>query len=82
MELLLLFFFHGQIKSILLTLPKTGRQTLMFSATIPPKTEKLARDVLTNPLYISVGPVCMYEIDDFNYFFSLFVYYSAWCSLL
>lgn len=46
--------FHKQITSIISCLP-IKRQNLMFSATIPSRTEKLANDILRNPLFISVG---------------------------
>lgn len=34
---------------------KTGRQTLMFSATLPPNIKELAGDYLKNPVRIAVG---------------------------
>ena len=30
---------------------------MMFSATIPPRIEKMASEMMTNPLFISVGVV-------------------------
>ena len=41
-------------------LPRS-RQNLMFSATIPPKIEKLASEMLRDPLFISFG-----EVADFT----------------
>jgi len=46
--------FLPDIKRILSVLP-TKRQTLLFSATIPPQIEALARQTLVNPVLASVG---------------------------
>lgn len=46
--------FHDDIQKILTYLPKE-RQTLMFSATMPPKIRELARKVLKNPHEISIA---------------------------
>eukprot|EP00210_Caulerpa_lentillifera_P006804 g6503.t1 len=46
--------FEGQVRSIIGQI-RPDRQTLLFSATMPPKVERLARDILTNPIKISVG---------------------------
>lgn len=43
-----------QVMQIMEKLP-VKRQTMMFSATIPPSIEKLAASLLQNPVYISVG---------------------------
>lgn len=48
-------FIHD-IKRILKLLP-SRRQTLFFSATMPPEIEKLANSMLTNPEKIEVAPV-------------------------
>lgn len=46
--------FHDDIQKILTFLPKK-RQTLMFSATMPPKISELAKKVLNNPIEISIA---------------------------
>ena len=50
-----------QVKSVMDGLPR-HRQNLLFSATIPPKIERLADEMLTNPLFVSVGKVDYYII--------------------
>ncbi len=47
--------FMPDIKHIIALLPKV-RQSLLFSATMPPEIESFARRILTNPVSISVGP--------------------------
>lgn len=47
-------FIHA-LKKIIPHLPET-RQTLLFSATLPPKIVKLANQFLTNPVRVSVTP--------------------------
>lgn len=46
--------FYDDIMKIINQLPK-DRQTLMFSATMPPKIRKLAKDILTDPEEISIA---------------------------
>ncbi|KXK36434.1 MAG: DEAD/DEAH box helicase [Saprospiraceae bacterium] len=46
--------FYDDIKKIIDSLPK-NRQTLMFSATMPPKMRKLAKQYLTNPYEVSIA---------------------------
>lgn len=46
--------FHDDIQRIITYLPKE-RQTLMFSATMPPKIRELARKILTEPEEISIA---------------------------
>ncbi len=48
-------FIHD-IKKLLAVLPKK-RQSLFFSATMPPEITKLAGSILINPLQVSVTPV-------------------------
>lgn len=48
--------FMPQINEILRFLPKT-RQTLLFSATLPPEIEKLALRQLKDPVRVAVGAV-------------------------
>ncbi len=48
-------FIHD-IKRILVKIPKQ-RQTLFFSATVPPEIQKLAASMLSSPEYIEVTPV-------------------------
>ncbi len=48
--------FFLQVRTIEERLPRC-RQNLMFSATIPPRTEKLASELMEQPLFISVGVV-------------------------
>ena len=48
-------FIHD-IKRILKLIPEK-RQTLFFSATMPPEIEKLANSMLTNPVKVEVTPV-------------------------
>ena len=48
--------FYDDIMKIISHLPKTdARQTLMFSATMPPKIRKLAKDILKDPEEISIA---------------------------
>ncbi len=35
-------------------------QTLLFSATIPPAIEKMAQTILTDPVFVAVGSVCLF----------------------
>jgi len=46
--------FYDDIMQIVKRLP-AERQTLMFSATMPPKARKLAEDILTNPVEIKIA---------------------------
>jgi ATP-dependent RNA helicase DeaD len=46
--------FERELSSILERLPK-GRQTLLFSATIPPDIERMARDRLREPEFITLS---------------------------
>src|SRR5256712_3087595 len=46
--------FLPDIRRILDALP-VERQTLMFSATIPPEIRKLAHDILRDPVVVMVG---------------------------
>ena len=46
--------FHDDIMRIVSYLPKKGRETLMFSATMPPKIKKMAQSILHNPVEISI----------------------------
>lgn len=48
--------FLPQVRQILRTLPK-ARRTMMFSATMPPAIEELARSMLRDPLRIDITPV-------------------------
>lgn len=48
--------FIQPIRQILALLPKR-RQTLFFSATMPPNIEKLAASILTDPVRVEVTPV-------------------------
>lgn len=46
--------FEYQMRSIVQNV-RPSRQTLLFSATFPPKIEKLARDILQQPVRITIG---------------------------
>jgi len=46
--------FLPDIRRILKQIPAT-RQTLLFSATMPPDIDKLAHDILTDPITVKVG---------------------------
>jgi superfamily II DNA/RNA helicase len=46
--------FHDDIQKIITYLPKE-RQTLMFSATMPPKIRELAKKVLQDPVEINIA---------------------------
>ena len=48
-------FIHD-VKKVIAHLPKK-RQTLFFSATMPPEVEKLATSLLTDPVTVKVDPV-------------------------
>lgn len=48
--------FIQDIRKIIATLPKQ-RQTLMFSATMPPDIARLAESILNNPVKVEVTPV-------------------------
>jgi ATP-dependent RNA helicase RhlE len=48
--------FINDIRKVIAALPKQ-RQTLMFSATMPPPIADLARTILVNPLTVTVTPV-------------------------
>ncbi|KAJ6686716.1 DEAD-BOX ATP-DEPENDENT RNA HELICASE 24, partial [Salix purpurea] len=51
-----------QIRSIVGQI-RPDRQTLLFSATMPRKIEKLAREILTDPVRVTVGEVGMANED-------------------
>lgn len=53
-DVLMQMGFEQQVQSILESIPRQ-RQTLLFSATIPPAVEKISSSLLNNPLWISVG---------------------------
>ena len=66
-------FIHD-VRKIVRCLPEE-RQTLLFSATMPPEVEKLALDLLTEPENVKVDPVtstveaidqCLYYVDKGN----------------
>ncbi len=61
-------FIHD-IKRILKHLP-SRRQSLFFSATMPPQIEKLANSILTNPRKVEVTPVSstVDKIDQYIHF--------------
>merc|ERR1712232_1367065 len=46
--------FEYQVRSIVQNI-RPSRQTLLFSATLPPKIERLASDLLRNPVRVVVG---------------------------
>lgn len=46
--------FYDDIQRIVSYMPKQGRQTLMFSATMPPKIKRLASSIMNNPVEISI----------------------------
>lgn len=48
--------FINDVKKILKLLPQK-RQTLFFSATMPPEISKLADSILTDPVKVEVTPV-------------------------
>ncbi|KAK4372420.1 hypothetical protein RND71_007804 [Anisodus tanguticus] len=48
--------FEPQIRSIVGQI-RPDRQTLLFSATMPHKVEKLAREILTDPVRVTVGEI-------------------------
>ncbi len=48
--------FGQDVKKIIKLVPKT-RQTLLFSATMPSEIEKLANNLLSDPMKVSVTPV-------------------------
>lgn len=64
--------FYDDIMQVVNLLPKEGRQTLMFSATMPPKIRQLAKSILNNPKEVSLaiskpaegikqGAYCVYD---------------------
>ncbi|MBQ6399663.1 MAG: DEAD/DEAH box helicase [Clostridia bacterium] len=66
-------FIHD-VRRVVRALPEK-RQTLLFSATMPPEVEKLALDLLTEPEDVKVDPVtstvdaidqCLYYVDKGN----------------
>ena len=66
-------FIHD-VRRIVRCLP-SERQTLLFSATMPPEVEKLALDLLVDPETVKVDPVtstveaidqCLYYVDKAN----------------
>ncbi|XVF32906.1 hypothetical protein REPUB_Repub17cG0123200 [Reevesia pubescens] len=54
--------FEPQIRSIVGQI-RPDRQTLLFSATMPSKVEKLAREILSDPIRVTVGEVGMANED-------------------
>lgn len=61
-------FIHD-VKKVIAKLP-AKRQTLLFSATMPPEIAKLAQTILTNPIRVDVAPVSSTAdtIDQWIYF--------------
>ena len=66
-------FIHD-VRRVVRCLPDE-RQTLLFSATMPPEVERLALDLLVNPKTVKVDPVtstvdaidqCLYYVDKTN----------------
>ena len=66
-------FIHD-VRKVVRCLP-AERQTLLFSATMPPEVEKLALDLLVEPANVKVDPVtstvdaidqCLYYVDKAN----------------
>ena len=66
-------FIHD-VRKVIALLPDK-RQTLFFSATMPPEVEKLAMGILTKPVNVKVDPVtstvdaidqCVYTVDKVN----------------
>jgi ATP-dependent RNA helicase RhlE len=49
--------FLPAIRKVVATLPKQGRQTLFFSATMPTEIGRLAAELLHNPARVEVAPV-------------------------
>lgn len=47
--------FEEEIRKIIATTPKQGRQTLMFTATWPPSVRDLASTFMHDPVHISIG---------------------------
>lgn len=47
--------FFDDIMQVVKTMPVEGRQTLMFSATMPPKIRDLAKKILRDPAEISIA---------------------------
>lgn len=47
--------FYDDIMQICSFLPQEGRQTLLFSATMPPKIRQLARQILHEPAEVSIA---------------------------
>ncbi|WOL04025.1 DEAD-box ATP-dependent RNA helicase 24 [Canna indica] len=54
--------FEPQIRSIVGQI-RPDRQTLLFSATMPYKVERLAREILSDPIRVTVGEVGMANED-------------------
>lgn len=48
--------FEYQVRSIMQNV-RPSRQVLLFSATFPPKIEKLARDIIHSPIRVTIGKV-------------------------
>ena len=61
--------FSHDVKKIIAMLPRI-RQTLLFSATMPPEITKLVDSILVNPVKVAVTPVSstVDTIDQFVYF--------------
>jgi ATP-dependent RNA helicase DeaD len=60
--------FYPDMKRIQAEIPKS-RQTLLFSATIPPTVQSLARGFLRDPVFISLSTdrATVEEIENFHY---------------
>lgn len=48
--------FIPDIRRIIKKIPKKGRQTLLFSATIPKEVKNLAKSILSDPVEINISP--------------------------
>lgn len=61
--------FLRDVEKIIATLPN-NRQTMLFSATMPPEIEKLTKKILTDPVKVTVTPVAstVDSIEQLVYF--------------
>ena len=55
-DVMLQLGFEKQVMDIVARLPH-DRQTMLFSATIPPRIKQLATDMMLDPVFVSVGEV-------------------------
>jgi ATP-dependent RNA helicase RhlE len=75
--------FIRDVRKIIAAMPKE-RQSLLFSATMPPEVERLSRDILRNPASINIAPkaITVATIKQSVHFVDTQAKFSLLCKLM